>query len=77
MAVAQLKAATDSGVAGTVIFYQPRPPDGTVFITGNITGLSNASHGFHIHRDGDMRNNCDSMGPHYNPFLVSLKLISN
>lgn len=70
MAIAELKGSGE--VSGTVVFFQPRPPDGTVFVTGNITGLPKGLHGFHIHRDGDLRNNCDSMGPHYNPFLVSI-----
>lgn len=70
MAAAQLKSYGDSAVSGTVVFFQPRPPSGTVFITGNITGLTKGPHGFHIHQDGDLRNGCNSMGPHYNPFLV-------
>ncbi|XKL68386.1 hypothetical protein PGB90_003877 [Kerria lacca] len=68
MAIADLKGSGD--VSGTVVFFQPRPPEGTVFITGNITGLSKGEHGFHIHQNGDQRNGCDSMGPHYNPFLL-------
>lgn len=70
MAIAELKGSGD--VSGTVIFFQPRPPEGPVFITGNITGLPKGNHGFHVHRDGDLRKGCDSMGPHYNPFLVSI-----
>ena len=68
MAIADLKGSGE--VSGTVVFFQPRPPEGPVFITGNITGLSKGLHGFHIHRDGDTRNGCDSMGPHFNPFVV-------
>lgn len=70
MAIAELKGSGD--VSGTVVFFQPRPPEGPVFITGNITGLPKGNHGFHVHRDGDLRKGCDSMGPHYNPFLVRL-----
>lgn len=68
IAVAELKGSGE--VSGTVVFFQPKPPEGPVFVTGNITGLAKGLHGFHIHRDGDTRNGCDSMGPHFNPFLV-------
>ncbi|XP_067135686.1 uncharacterized protein [Centruroides vittatus] len=29
------------------------------------------SHGFHVHRDGDLSNGCQSTGPHYNPLEVA------
>lgn len=47
--------------------------DGTVRITGRITGLSPGKHGFHVHKYGDIfSRGCYSTGPHYNPFNVLL-----
>jgi len=35
----------------------------------NINGLKpNSSHAFHIHETGDLRDGCNSLGGHYNPF---------
>lgn len=39
-----------------------------VSIKGKITGLKPGYHGFHIHKSGDLRNGCDSLCAHYNPF---------
>ncbi|XP_075220759.1 superoxide dismutase [Cu-Zn]-like isoform X2 [Lycorma delicatula] len=60
----------DGDVQGTITFVQPHPPGGPVFLTGNVTGLTPGKHGFHIHSYGDLREGCESLGPHFNPFLV-------
>lgn len=38
-----------------------------VFITGSIYGLKPGRHGFHVHQDGKLDNNCKASGGHYNP----------
>ena len=40
-------------------------------IHGNITGLTEGEHGFHIHEFGDLSKGCESAGGHYNPDNVS------
>ncbi|XP_035738212.1 superoxide dismutase [Cu-Zn]-like [Vespa mandarinia] len=42
-----------------------------VKIIGTITGLSPGMHGFHVHEKGDLREGCDSAGPHFNPYMVN------
>lgn len=42
-----------------------------VRISGTITGLSPGLHGFHVHEKGDLREGCDSAGPHFNPYMVN------
>ncbi|XP_067675980.1 superoxide dismutase [Cu-Zn]-like isoform X3 [Haliotis asinina] len=57
-------------VQGTIYFSQANP-DGSVTVTGTITGLTEGSHGFHVHEFGDTTNGCFSVGSHYNPFGVT------
>ena len=39
----------------------------TVHITGKLQGLTEGLHGFHIHRCGNLEQQCDSCCDHYNP----------
>jgi len=53
-------------VKGVVNLTQ-HTPDCPVEIKGEITGLKEGLHGFHIHEFGDNSNGCTSAGGHFNP----------
>ncbi|KAK3592036.1 hypothetical protein CHS0354_019291 [Potamilus streckersoni] len=63
-------------IGGTVSFRQTVTWDcrrrmSLVEITTKITGLptndGTTNHGIHVHESIDLRNGCESMGPHFNP----------
>ena len=65
--------ADGGGCMGEVVFTQPNPA-APVLISGNVTGLSAGMHGFTIHLAGDLRQGCESAGPHFNPYGVSSRI---
>lgn len=70
-AVAVLQPEGESGINGEIVFLQRHPPAGPTLIRGNITGLPAGKHGVHIHQAGDLRQGCEKLGEHFNPYLVS------
>jgi len=58
------------GVKGVIRFHQTGDPTSPVELSGNITGLTPGSHGFHIHQLGDTSNGCASMAGHFNPLQL-------
>ena len=63
----------DSGVRGSIVFFQAKPADGKapppLRVRAQVTGLRpNSKHGFHIHALGDLTKGCMSAGGHWNPF---------
>ncbi|XP_053398246.1 superoxide dismutase [Cu-Zn]-like [Mercenaria mercenaria] len=54
----------DGKVEGVITLSQE---DDCVHVTGNIKGLEDGKHGFHVHQFGDNTNGCTSAGAHFNP----------
>ncbi|CAH1181670.1 unnamed protein product [Phyllotreta striolata] len=71
VAVVLLQGVADSGVAGELMLVQQDPPFGPTLITGNVTGLPAGKHGLHVHQSGDLRQGCEKIGGHFNPYLVN------
>ncbi|KAL3269816.1 hypothetical protein HHI36_008874 [Cryptolaemus montrouzieri] len=66
-AIAVLAGEGEANIGGQIQFVQR--PGGPVHITGNLTGLPAGKHGLHIHQSGDLRNGCEKLGGHFNPYL--------
>jgi len=61
-------------VVGNVSFVQEHD-EGIVKINGTISGLKAGEHGFHVHEKGDVRNDCNAAGGHFNPEKVNILLL--
>lgn len=72
-AIALISGEGESAVRGELTFIQPHPPAGGVLVQGNVTGLPPGKHGMHVHQSGDMRQGCEKLGEHFNPFKVIIK----
>lgn len=69
-AVALIQGEGESAVNGEVTFLQKHPPAGPVKVRGKINGLPPGKHGIHIHQAGDLRQGCEKLGGHFNPYLA-------
>merc|ERR1711983_262659 len=64
-AVANIFPEEKGGINATIVFKQQK--GGILKITGTITGLTQGSHGFHVHEIPDTSDQCRAAGPHFNP----------
>ncbi|GIX70045.1 superoxide dismutase [Caerostris darwini] len=54
-------------VTATINFKRERVT-APVTVSGEISGLAQGLHGFHVHQYGDLSQGCVSAGPHFNPY---------
>lgn len=59
-------AKLEGSVSGTITFTQAAE-GAPVNVKGELSGLKDGKHGFHIHQFGDFTNGCVSAGSHFNP----------
>ncbi|KAL0107900.1 hypothetical protein PUN28_014874 [Cardiocondyla obscurior] len=71
IAVVRLTSFSTQNVTGDLKIVQSAS-NGPVTITGKIYGLSEGSHGFHVHEKGDLTMGCTSAGGHFNPDNVRI-----
>ena len=57
-------------VTGGTIYFREHS-DGTLEIYGDVTGLTDGAHAFHIHEFGGLGNACADAGGHFDPDQVS------
>lgn len=66
IAKCKLNQFNNSGVTGEILFSQD-VSGGPVSVAGSIDNLQTEMHGFHIHENAIIGNNCTSGGNHFNP----------
>merc|ERR1711970_237660 len=55
----------------TLIIHKTGTDNTATMFMGVITNLGPGKHGFHVHENGDLSNNCKAAGGHYNPRNVA------
>ncbi len=65
--VSLMNASDPSCPVGHLTLIQGSPSH-KVLVVGQITGLSEGLHGFHVHQIGDIGDGCKAAGGHFNPF---------
>jgi len=66
-AVVDLVPGSDSSVTGVLSITSTTHPRPAVVIAGRVYGLSAGKHGFHVHMNGTLTNQCKDAGGHFNP----------
>ena len=61
----------EGGIKATIDFKQQK--GGILKITGTVSGLTQGSHGFHVHEIPDTSDQCRAAGGHFNPSVRFLK----
>ena len=57
----------DSEIKGHILFREFKEQKKTAIIL-RLTGVPPGEHGFHIHQSGDLREGCNSLCAHFNPY---------
>ena len=66
-AVCSILSSSLSNIKGIITFHQCKPHQ-SVKVSINLSGFKpNQLHAIHIHEFGDLRQGCESLGPHFNP----------
>ena len=67
-AICVLTNVSDPNIKGFIEFEEITKNNKKILqINIDITGLLEGYHGFHIHQNGDLRDNCNSLCSHFNP----------
>ncbi len=75
VSAAEVKISSESntdGISAQLTFKQ-ESPEAPLLIQGIVTGLPQGLHGFHVHENADLSQQCMAAGGHYNPTSVSQK----
>ena len=56
--------------------FKQSPGTNLVTVTGTISGLPKGLHGFHVHENPDISDNCNNVGPHFNPTKVIIFFVA-